>query len=76
MKLCFGGYDIKNRLRIKYNYRMNQITNTFLNKEYKPKCERLASKQVMKAEEANVYISNLIESGKPFWVEYRDDFFA
>lgn len=67
-KIYYSLYDIKNKCRIKYNYRMNQVTNTFLGKEYRPNYKKYCGRPVMGGEEANIYISTLIESGNPFWV--------
>lgn len=67
-KISFLKYEAKNKLRIRYNYRMNQLTNTFLHKEYRPHYRRFCSKMVMEPGEANSYISSLIESGEPFWI--------
>jgi hypothetical protein len=67
-KKLYSLYDIKNKCRIKYNYRMNQMTNTFLGKEYRPDYKKYCGRPVMVGEEANKCISAFIESGNPFWV--------
>lgn len=67
-RATFFLYEVKNNLRIKYRYRRNQVTYTFFKKEYRPTYTRFGGKQIMGAEESNVYISSLIEKGEPFWV--------
>lgn len=66
--ILFNLYELKNRTRIKYNYRMNQITNTFLNRPYQPAYRKYCGKKVLSGEEVNILISSFIESEKPFWV--------
>ena len=66
--LYFRKYELKNNLRIRYHYRLNQITNTFFDKEYRATYSRFCKREVMSGIKANMYISELIESGKPFWV--------
>lgn len=67
-KLLFNLYELKNKGRIKYCYRMNQVTNTFLNRPYKPAYRKYCGRKVLNGEGTNLLISSLIESGKPFWV--------
>lgn len=66
--VMFPIYKCKNDLRIKYNYRVNQVTNTFLGKTYKPNYSKFCGQEVLSKEGANSYISQLIEKGDPFWV--------
>lgn len=61
-------YKIKNDIRQIYCYRLNQVTNTLFGKSYKPNYKRFCGREVMALEKANEYISELIDSNKPFWV--------
>lgn len=61
-------YELKNQGRMRYRYRMNQVTNTFLNKEYVPQYRKYCGRKVLDGAEANRMISNLIEGGRPFWI--------
>ena len=64
----FRFYEQKNTISQKVNYRINQVTNTFFEREYKPAYKVYCGRKVMSRVEANRQISAMIEVGKPFWV--------
>lgn len=64
----FKMFELKNNVRIKYNYRMNQVTNTLWNKTYVPNYKRFSNRTILDKYDANDYISFLIEKSTPFWV--------
>lgn len=64
----FRFYEQKSTVSQKVNYRINQVTNTFFEREYKPAYKVYCGRKVMSRVEANRQISAMIEEGKPFWV--------
>lgn len=67
-RLWYSLFELKNRSRIRYCYRMNQITNTFFHKEYRHEYKKFCGKKVLDEFEINRLISTYIESEKPFWI--------
>lgn len=67
-KIGFLLYEKQNVYRQIYNYRMNQVYNTFLGKPYIPRKKKFCGKKVLDQKEANQCIGRLILGARPFWV--------
>lgn len=67
-RLMYSLFELKNKGRIRYYYRMNQIANTFFHKEYRQEYKTFCGKKVLSEAESNQLLSAYIDRGNPFWV--------